>query len=153
MVQKRNLSLQPLSREHHFALLLGFKINAGIRNNIERIRIEKYTKWFYENYLLKHFKEEEEILFPILGLENSLVKKAIEEHDGLKSMMKKNDLSIEELATFAENLKNHIRFEERELFNEIQHTASVEQLKMLEEKLIPVVFIENDEDAFWAHKN
>lgn len=75
MPEKRDRTLIPLSREHHFALLLCWKINEGIKLGVSADRISIYVKWFCDNYLLKHFKEEEDLLFPLLGLEKFNIKK------------------------------------------------------------------------------
>src|SRR5680860_688473 len=77
---KRNKSLQPLSRDHHHSLLLCWKIRTGFTKDVAVERIKRYTDWFFENHIRPHFEMEEKYLFPILGNNNQLVKKAIAEH-------------------------------------------------------------------------
>jgi len=43
---KRNEALKPISRDHHHALLLGWKIRQGIKNKIPAERIKKYVIGF-----------------------------------------------------------------------------------------------------------
>ena len=64
---KRHTSIVPLSKDHHHALLLCWKITQGLKKNIDVTRIKTYVDWFWENHVLLHFKIEEKYLFPVLG--------------------------------------------------------------------------------------
>lgn len=121
---KRAESLKPLSREHHFGLLLGWKIRSGIRKNVEPERIMRYTVWFWENCLSRHFEVEETVLFPILGNDHPLIRQAKTEHKRLKRLFEGQMEIDKTLSCIEEELEKHIRFEERVLFNEIQKVAS-----------------------------
>ncbi|ERM81707.1 hypothetical protein P872_19615 [Rhodonellum psychrophilum GCM71 = DSM 17998] len=146
---KRNIELQPLSREHHHSLLLCWKIRKGFSLEIPVIRIKSYADWFFLNYLQPHFKIEEDFLFPILGLEHQLVKKAIGEHRRLARLFHKEKEIEKSLSLIEEELEKHIRFEERELFNVIQQSATEEQMKALIENHTETAFEENPMDEFW----
>lgn len=147
--QKRHLSLQPLSREHHQGLLLAFKIGKGISKEIEGNRIKKYVQWFYENYLLNHFTSEEKFAFPLLGNGHKLVKQALEEHQIIKSYIYSDDTSEELFKNLQALLKAHIRMEERELFNLIEAEASEKELEELEKQLHEEEFCLKYSDEFW----
>ena len=121
---RRHYTLHPLSREHHHSLLLCWKIRTGVRKNIEPERIKKYIHWFYQNYLLPHFEMEEKYIFPILGNDHSLIKKTLKEHERLKRFFELPDGIKNNLSQIEAELNNHIRFEERILFNKIQSIAS-----------------------------
>ena len=54
------------------------------------------------------------------------------------------------LRQIAFELEQHIRFEERDLFNEIQAAASPEQLEELKRLHTEEKFSENIEDMFWV---
>ncbi|MBN8570740.1 MAG: hemerythrin domain-containing protein [Ignavibacteria bacterium] len=149
---KRNEALQPLSRDHHHTLLLCWKIRAGFEKGIPVERIKAYADWFYENYIIKHFKMEEEYLYPILGIENKLIQQAIEEHKLLARLFTDNSKIEESLRQIPEELKKHIRFEERTLFNEIQISASPEQLEKVELIHDKEKFVDNLSDEFWLYK-
>lgn len=146
---KRDKSIQPLSREHHHNLLLCWKIRKGFSKGVSPERMKKYSDWFFENHVLPHFKIEETYLFPILGKENELVKKALADHRRLKRLFKNSKKVERSLSLLEEELERHVRFEERELFNEIQRNASPEQLKLIAEKHTEEKFVENTEDEFW----
>lgn len=133
---KRSPALIQFSREHHFGLLLGWKIRDGIKKNIPTERINAYTIFFFENELAKHFKEEEKDLFVKLPVDDNLRKRAFDEHAHIYQLideLKENKQDKNLLLNFADVLDNHIRFEERILFNHIQQLLSAETLKLLEE--------------------
>ncbi|GAA0892683.1 hypothetical protein GCM10009122_23620 [Fulvivirga kasyanovii] len=99
------------------------------------MRIKKYTDWFFKNHLQEHFQEEEEHVFPIIGNENPMVKKAIVQHRKLERLfLDSNDIE-RAISLIEEELEQHIRFEERQLFNVIQEEATDEQLQHLIEIL------------------
>lgn len=146
---KRHKALKRLSREHHHGLLLCWKIRTGVKNNIELSRIKTYADWFYQTYLIYHFEIEEKYLFPILGKQNDLIKKAVTEHRRLKRLFG-DDLDLQKSLNFIEEeLERHIRFEQRVLFNEIEKKASPEQSLSLEQIPADGKFVDNLTDIFW----
>jgi len=146
---KRHVALQPLSREHHQGLLLSWKVRKGLSKDIELKRISEYVRWFYNEHLKKHFSDEEEFVFPVLGGNSDLVKRALAEHRRLIRLMENEEELERSLHAFEEELEKHIRFEERVLFNEIQSVATTDQLKVIEKVLIEDTFCDNWSDQFW----
>lgn len=147
---KRHESLQPLSREHHQGLLLCWKIRTGLNKNIDQARISEYCEYFFEAHLIPHFEAEEKFIFPILGFDNELVKKALQDHLELKKLFRKNSEGVNTLKKIEQKLEDHIRFEERVLFNEIQDVASKEDLARVA-KLEQVDEVQECwSDRFWA---
>ena len=120
---KRSEELKHYSHDHHDALLLCWKIRKGLSQNVEPERIHKYAKWFYENHIVPHFEDEENLLFPILNKENELLARALKEHSQLHKLFNDQNVSIKNLEVIANKLDDHIRFEERILFGEIEATA------------------------------
>ena len=128
---KRNEAIVALSKDHHFALLLIWKIREGLRNSIAPERISKYVTHFYETDLVGHFKDEEELLFIKLDAADSLRTQAENEHKLIHQLMdelKKNMNDSTLLEKFAVTLEKHIRFEERVLFNHLQEIIPADQL-------------------------
>lgn len=78
-----------------------------------------------------HFKIEEDYIIPILGPDHVLVKKALRHHGRLKRLFEYAESNFRNLILIERNLVNHIRFEERVLFNKIQIKASQEQLQQI----------------------
>tara|TARA_R110002012_G_scaffold26086_1_gene85387 strand:- start:1000 stop:1464 length:465 start_codon:yes stop_codon:yes gene_type:complete len=149
---KRHEALKPLSREHHHGLLLCWKIRQGVKKEVEVARIKAYTEWFKIHYLDPHFEVEEEHIFPVLGNDHELVKRALKEHRRLKRLFSQ-DTEVEiALNNIEEELDSHIRFEERVLFNEIQEVASAEQLADIEKHHNGIQFSDDDwQDHFWEN--
>lgn len=145
----RNKRLQPLSRDHHHGLLLCWKIKQGFNKDVAVERIKRYTDWFYNNHIKSHFQIEETYLFPVLGEAHALVKKAITEHNRLEMLFTDSIDTSNSLKLLAEELKQHIRFEERLLFKEIEKVASEEQMNTILYKHTSEKFEENTQDEFW----
>ena len=146
---KRHESLKPFSREHHQGLLLGWKIRKGLKKGVSVERIKKYNDWFFENHLKPHFADEEKYIFPILGDDHELIKKALTEHRRLTRLFaEENDLE-KTLNHIEEELDRHIRFEERELFGFIQQQATPAELDKIEELHDELGFVENSADIYW----
>lgn len=129
---KRHKSIVPLSKDHHLALLLSWKIRTGFKKNIDPKRIKTYSNWFWKNHVQEHFEIEEKYVFPILGNEHPLIKKALAEHHRLKKLFESENEINNNLSLIEEELEDHVRFEERILFSEIQKVATEEELKNIE---------------------
>lgn len=149
---KRHEALQPWSREHHQGLLLSWKIKKGFALNVEPQRIKDYCDWFWKTHLHPHFVTEENFLFPILGDENYLVEQALDEHGQLRAMFEQKEADTDTLSQIENLLNDHIRFEERVLFNAIQEVASKAELKLLKEVHQEGVSCEVWTDEFWIQK-
>ena len=131
---KRNEAIVALSKDHHFALLLIWKIREGLRNSIAPERISKYVIHFYESDLVGHFKDEEELLFIKLDASDPLRIQAENEHKLIHQSideLKKNPTDTNLLEKFAVILEKHIRFEERTLFNHLQEIIPADQLNYI----------------------
>lgn len=148
--QKRHIALQPLSRDHHYGLLLSWKIRAGFSKDIEPKRIKVYADWFFETHLIPHFEMEEEHVFTILNKNDELIKRALTDHRRLKRLFTKetND-AAKALSLIEEELDQHIRFEERVLFPEIQKVATEDQLAFIEKIHQHDDFNDKLDDEFW----
>ena len=149
---KRSPQLAPLSREHHEGLLFVWKIRQGVRNGIEATRISCFVQWFWQQHLAAHFEKEERFLPAILTHSHPMMAQMFREHaeikNGVESIAQHGDLK--KLEQLAQAVDDHIRFEERQLFTEIEKQASPEQLDLLSTQLVDE---KNDtiwEDEFWT---
>jgi hypothetical protein len=147
--QKRHIALQPLSREHHFGLLLCWKIRMGFRNDVEPKRIRAYADWFFKNHLIPHFEFEETHVFSVLGHSHELIVQALSEHKSLVALFEERHDDKETLTKIETALEQHIRFEERILFPEIQNIASKAQLLYMQSIHDSEPFVDNTVDVFW----
>lgn len=149
MAIKRHQALKEYSKDHHQALLLCWKIQVGFSKGISADRIKTYTNWFYENHILAHFQKEEKYMFPVLGNENKLIIQALKEHKILLDLFTDTTQIENSLKQIQTLLKNHIRFEERILFNEIQSAATPQELEIIEKFHSNENFADNLNDIFW----
>lgn len=125
---RRHESLIPLSREHHYGLMLCLRIHRGMPLDGEdeewvRAKAARAAEFFASD-LTAHFKAEEDVLFPAMrGLAGAspLLNELLSEHrelERLAGQLGAADVATlkEALAKFADLLEAHIRKEERELF-------------------------------------
>jgi len=91
--------------------------------------------------LVKHFQDEEEILFPAVKNKNDeldrKIAEIISEHRKMESLIKvleKTDQLENVLEELGHLLEKHIRKEERELFMDIEKVLSENELKVISEK-------------------
>jgi iron-sulfur cluster repair protein YtfE (RIC family) len=129
---KRDKALVALSKDHHFSLLLVWKIRQDIAANVDSKHISSYVLDFFRDDLYAHFKEEEEIVFSKLPDSDSLRIQAEKEHKDIclliESLRENNsDKSLQN--QFADLLELHVKFEERVLFNHLQQTLKPEALE------------------------
>ncbi|MGK9477648.1 hemerythrin domain-containing protein [Melioribacter sp. OK-6-Me] len=143
---KRHPSLIDLSKEHHNGLILAQilkKDTPAYRDlpaDVEGKR--NYALRFYSAELIKHFRKEEDILLPFCSgitpeLDN-LFQRMLNEHDKLEELFNKLKIEKDYENTMHEigmMLDEHIRMEERELFELIQNQLDEEKLSLLYSKL------------------
>lgn len=149
---KRHPSLQPWSRDHHDGLLLCFKIREGVKRGVDPQRIQRYADWFWHNHLEPHFREEEGMIFPLLGDSHPEVITAMEQHARLEALFTAFVQDHETLMTMERELEQHIRFEERVLFNTIQESADPVHLVNIRSKNTHAPSCESWDDPFWMEK-
>lgn len=135
LIKEENLKnleklLGSLHRDNQQSLELCRAIREGIRQKIAPERIKNYADWYYNNELASHFEIEKEYIFPILGMENELVKKALTLHRRLKKHFTKN-IEIEKLLSrIEEDLEILIRFEEKNIFTSIRNIVPSNQITL-----------------------
>jgi iron-sulfur cluster repair protein YtfE (RIC family) len=143
---KRHKSLIFISHDHYHGLQLAqlIKKNAPkLKNLPDDLEGKKnYTINFYENDLLHHFYLEENIIFSAVKGRNKkidrLFDEIIDEHKEIEKTVEslKDNINLEEkLDKLGTQLQEHIRKEERVLFEKIQKELSEEEMQKLEEEL------------------
>ena len=118
---KRNPALQPLSREHHTALVLANACERAAQSGDAALVSKACQRAIraFENELDAHFRIEEQSLLPLLKSPETqaLVQRTLMEHQQLRGLLpglQQDD--VEALNNFGKCLSAHVRFEERELF-------------------------------------
>lgn len=134
----RDKSLIPLSHQHQRALALCVRIDRAQPipgADLDAWRAEVTQQ--FEQEIKIHFAAEEEVLFPIarnFAELVSLVDELIAEHDSLRREfvhLEKGSMSAEELPPFAKRLSEHVRKEERHLFERLQRLMQPEDMAAL----------------------
>jgi hemerythrin-like domain-containing protein len=148
---RRHDSIVPLSREHHYGLMVCLRIHRGLPINksdngwLERER--KKTVRFFESDLKQHFKAEEEVLFPSMQRfsgASSVIARLFSEHRRMEALIEQlGRASIETLADtlgeFADLLEEHIRMEERVLFPIYEKQASREIAEEVKKAIVELI--------------
>lgn len=139
---KRHDSLRPLSREHHHALALARVLRHAEDAEQRRAARDRLAKQ-WAAVLVPHFADEERWLLPLLTAEEA--DHLTGDHDTLRelasSVITSEPADPPAHQVFRElgvRLHDHIRWEERDLFEALQRRAS----RALDELLEPMLEIE-----------
>ncbi len=135
---KRITELQPLSKEHHRALVVAnrCKTVAGLGFLEDCDDYWSQTRRLFKYELEPHFLQEEKYLVPVLERigEQRLLAQLEYEHKMIRALIDNTqEQSQQLLQSFGELLANHVRFEERELFEVLQQRMLPDELQVLRE--------------------
>lgn len=128
---KRSPALVEFSRDHHFGLLMIWRIKQDLKSGKNHSEVCSYLSDFCLNDLTPHFREEETHLFSLLPASDTLRIRAEQEHADLYAMMKTIESGNADqhiLCSFSDVLGKHIRFEERELFGHLEKSVDATYL-------------------------
>jgi hemerythrin-like domain-containing protein len=137
---KRHEALLPLSRDHHFALIYALSLRRAAEAPLGAGRgavatAESFLS-FYDEELLGHMADEEEALLP-LATEASPegASRLVAEHEDIRERTAILRQALEEggdprgpMKDIGDLLHDHVRFEERVLFETFQSGLSETQL-------------------------
>jgi hemerythrin-like domain-containing protein len=138
----RDKNLVPLSRQHQHALALCVRIERAMP-----IDDAKLADWQaeitqqFEAEIKVHFAAEEAIVFPAaraFGELDPLIEDLLADHRWLRACFAKAELrqsSQEELLAFARRLSEHVRKEERQLFERLQVLVPKKELSTMGQQL------------------
>ncbi len=154
---KRHPAIVSFSKDHHFGLLLVWKIRQGLAKEVDAERISNYILFFFTEDLEKHFKDEEQLLFCKLPVNDTLRKQAEKEHQSIYNLInaiQKNKNDTDLIRRLADDLERHIRFEERELFNHLQNIIPPDVLEEIAAGTSNNDKATNEKwkDVFWEEK-
>jgi hemerythrin superfamily protein len=138
----RDKNLIPLSRQHQHALALCVRIDRAspvADSDLDAWQAEMALKFRTE--IQVHFAAEEEVLFPAARAFhelNPLIDALLDDHKWLRQAFtnaEARSLSTGQIATFARRLSDHIRAEERQLFEPLQELLKPEEFAVIGGKL------------------
>ena len=131
----RDKSLIPLSHQHQHALALCVRLDRALaKDNPDLDAWQEEMVRIWESEIRFHFEAEEKVLFPAAekyGSIQPIVKHLLSEHGTLRGFFARAEmrrLNAASLKTFGETLSQHIRTEERELFEECQRQMPPDEL-------------------------
>jgi len=134
----RDKNLIPLSRQHQHALALCVRIDRALQaGGVDLEAWQGEIQQHFESEISIHFAAEEKELFPEakkLSQLQPVIEELLEEHAVLRDYFASaaaRHLDRESLGLFATKLSQHIRKEERQLFEGMQRLMSSQQLSTL----------------------
>ena len=141
---KRHPSLFPLSHDHQHALVEARRLRRGADGD-EAARLEAAGRFlrFFSAETIRHFREEEELLFPLLvdheSVAGALLVQALLEHQRIHALARRlerdvaaNEADGASMRELGALLDAHVRLEERQLFPLIEETVSEETIAELD---------------------
>jgi hemerythrin-like domain-containing protein len=153
---KRDPRLVCLSREHHDGLVMSLRIGREAPEADERVlaELQEDLLQFWEHGLLRHFRAENECLLARLvrhvAIDDELVRRTHEDHLRLEALAadmrdsSETEVRRQALLRFGEVLREHIRWEEEQLFEVTQRRLRDREMEALggelEQRLPPVCF-------------
>lgn len=139
---KRHPALRPLSEEHHHELAHARRLRrAADAGPDERLAAaDVYVAAFFSE-TVEHFRREEELLFPLYRRHagsTPVLERILREHMQLHGLARElradaaaGDVPPDVLRRLGTLLHDHVRVEERELFEEIERVVPSAELAQL----------------------
>jgi hemerythrin-like domain-containing protein len=138
----RDKSLVPLSRQHQHALALCVRIERAFPiAESDRGQWQVEIAQHFRAEIRIHFGAEEQIVFPAARKFpelDSLIEILLKDHAWLRERFARAEeqaLAAAEIAEFAQRLPEHIRREERKLFERLQQVMSKDELAVMGREL------------------
>ncbi len=133
---KRNKNLQPLSRQHHNALMAVLLLKKGVQKRADVQVMQDFILAVWKDELQPHFEAEEKWLsvathHPHL---TSLHQRMLQDHETIRKYIYQfyTTVSTHEIVqSFYELLEQHVRFEERTYFPALEQYLSVKELQII----------------------
>ncbi|MCZ6778440.1 MAG: hemerythrin domain-containing protein [Acidobacteria bacterium] len=135
---KRHPSLQPLSRDHHEALLQVQMLRSAAEGSPDDRRVARVSfRDLWDGWFRDHLDLEERRLPPLIPAAGD-VDRLRKEHDDIRFLAEEFVRGAAEaepagalMLRLAERLHDHIRWEERQLFPAIEQATGEEKLRSL----------------------
>lgn len=131
---KRDASLQPLSRQHHDTLMACLMIEKGVRKHTDLKVLQDFTRQLWEKDVNQHFSLEENYLVPYLRKKQFpeyIIQSLLRDHELLRALSQRilnGGASYAGFRAFSTLLEQHVRFEERVVFEKAQEMSPGQEL-------------------------
>ncbi len=136
---KRHPALQPLSRDHHHALVIARRLRRATPDDAADAAHAFLAHWEGEEQ--KHFRIEEEVLLPAYATHGEMnhpaIARALLDHVMIRrdALRLADTPPLEVLHELGDRLAAHVELEERELFPLIERSLPEAELAELGERL------------------
>lgn len=135
---KRAPRLIALSSDHHHALALALRAMRVVDGSLDVPPIEMWAEVTaaYDRELRRHFEIEERLMLPALEASGAkaLVDRTLDEHRLIRACLLDTSSTVaEKLKTFVVLIRQHVRFEEEQLFEEAQARIPASSLEAISE--------------------
>jgi hemerythrin-like domain-containing protein len=139
---KRHRALQPLSRDHHVALVAAQRLRRATETDGPAAR-DAFLEFWHEHGA-RHFRVEEEVLLPAFAAhgdpEEPCVVRMLVDHVRIREQAQRLERdaepSVESLRSLGPALERHVRLEEREVFGLIEAALPPEAADALVEAVL-----------------
>jgi len=144
---KRQAALRQLSSEHHRALVLAKRLRAAGGDAAQLCVMAQAVSVQWREEVAPHFVAEEERLLPLYARfsapDSPLITETLRQHmamrallDGIEEQCAAGSIDAAPLHALGDALRDHVRFEENELFPAIEAALPPEQLQRLQDALV-----------------
>lgn len=140
---KRHSALLPLTHDHHHALVWARRLRlAADADEGSRLETASGFLTFFDTEAIRHFREEEELLFPLLaeaeGTVPDEVAQLLVQHLEIHALVHRlrrrvaaGSVPAADVATLGQHFEVHIRLEEHQVFPHIEETVPDADLSAL----------------------
>ena len=149
---KRDPRIHRLSHDHRQILAFALRIKKGVQRKAALETMYEYIQYFWQAILNPHLQFEEEYLFALFASEDPGIRKALAEHQQIRGLIKipQEDFTIHHCTALYTLIHDHVRLEERVLFNQFQEQLTELQLEQLKTLLDQQAeFCDNWVEKFW----
>ena len=134
---KRHAGLLPLTHDHHHALAQARRLRVAAGGDASGLteQAEEFLR-FFDEHTVTHFREEEEILFPLVVGESEaepVLARVMLDHLRIHALVGalRSEVDAEAAVAVAGALENHIRLEEKTVFPMIERLVAADSLSGL----------------------
>jgi hemerythrin-like domain-containing protein len=138
---KRHRALQPLSRDHHVALVAAQRLRRAEAGDADAARATFLEFW--NDHCARHFRVEEDVVLPAFAAygdpADGRVVEMLVDHVRIRAAaaaLARGDAELEALHALGTALERHVRLEEREVFPLIEETLPEEAAERLVEAVL-----------------
>jgi hemerythrin-like domain-containing protein len=133
---KRSAALVPLGHDHHRALEAALRLRRATGETLADA-LEGFREFWDHHQEKRHFEIEEELVLPRLAGDeqwDGMAGRIRREHERIRTLAEVVG-TVEEAHVLGELLNDHVRFEERELFELLESRLDADELHRLGEEI------------------